>query len=260
MAQEHSINFVEPIQMESNAPQEFCNIYKYVSFEIGETIIRDFSLKFTNPKYFNDPFDCDIAGIYFDLNGSISPKIQSEIEQLRKEFWFANLSDEMLIQAYKETITDKLNKSVATCFSLDDNNHLMWSHYANNHHGICLGFDNSISIKEKFTDLELGLEGEIVYGCKEKINFCADKITGNQKLYLTKLSPWAYEKEYRLIAIADEGIYHFKREFLKSIILGLRVKQEQKDRMLDLASEMNLNVKVFSTEARGADLVYSQIR
>lgn len=242
----------------TDTPKEFWDIYKYESFEIAEAIISNCSLKFTDPKYFNDPFDCDLNGIYFNLDGVIDKKVQKEIEQLKKDFAFTTLSKEMLVKVYKDTISDKVKRSVATCFSLDKNNHLMWSHYARNHTGICLGFDNRIPIKEKFTDLQLGIEGEMNYDFHEKVNFCADKITGNQRLYLTKLEPWKYEKEFRLVALADEGIYHFRKEFLKTVIFGLRVKQEQIDRIVRVCDRVKLNVEIFRTEVKGSDLVYSK--
>lgn len=243
----------------TDTPKEFLNIFKYVSFDVGEAIISNLSLKFTDPKYFNDPFDCDLNGIYFSLDGVVDPKVQLEIEQLKREFSFTTLSNELLVNAYQETIADKVKRSVASCFSLDKNNHLMWSHYANNHTGMCLGFDNSILIKEKFVDLELGIEGEMVYDFEEKVNFCADKITGNQRLYLTKLEPWKYEREYRFVAIADEGIYHFKKEFLKTIILGLRLKEDQISRIIRLCNRVKLNVEILKTEISGSQLVYRSV-
>ena len=235
-------------------------IYKYTGFEAAESILSNCALKFTNPKIFNDPFDCDVSGLYFNLNGTIDPKVQKEILQLKKDFFPAVLDNKLLAKMYEEVIVEKLSKTVITCFSTEQKNHLLWSHYAQNHTGICLGFNNEIALRDKFIDLTLGMEGTVSYGYDEKVNFVEDKLRGYYKLYLTKLKPWEYEKEYRLIALQDEGLYHFKKEFLCEVIFGLRVPKEHIDRIIRVCKRCNLeNLRFLKAEIKYSEIAYLNI-
>lgn len=81
---------------------------------------------------------------------------------------------------------DELNAAQgAICFSKFWNDPLMWSHYADRHRGICLGFDATFEIKE------------ISYVPKRLTKIQLQKQEFMAKSQSTKFARWKYEKEVR---------------------------------------------------------------
>jgi hypothetical protein len=74
------------------------------------------------------------------------------------------------------------------CFSEDKYNPVQWAHYADNHKGVCLGFeiDEKILRKVKYVSERLAKDTLEQSDC-------------NEKLLTTKFSHWSYEQERRLI-------------------------------------------------------------
>lgn len=74
------------------------------------------------------------------------------------------------------------------CFSEDKYNPVQWAHYADNHKGVCLGFEiteNKLR-KVKYVSERLARETLDLPDC-------------NEKLLTTKFSHWNYEQERRLL-------------------------------------------------------------
>jgi len=104
------------------------------------------------------------------------------------------------------------------CFSKHWWNPLLWSHYADRHKGICLGFDVSDAyvFKINYTDLRTPFT----------LPLTENKMDG---ILSTKYSGWSYEDEWRMWVQLEEpdpeaSNYYF-REFdgdieLKEIIVG----------------------------------------
>ena len=108
------------------------------------------------------------------------------------------------------------NKVFVSCFSERSDSLLMWSHYANNHRGICVGY----GLKELIEK----------YGCFPVIY--SDVIPKWQEnnnphlAMLTKYKEWEYEKEWRIIKVDENsrGKIGIKEDFIKpqKIILGCK--------------------------------------
>lgn len=116
-------------------------IYKYLSYEVAEAIVTGKHLKFDNPTNFNDPFDCVVDRLSFSSNSTYHI-VDTELKKIKEEYGediFEKLGEKPE-EIYQKSIEDKIRKSAICCFSLTYKNPLMWSHYANHHKGICLGF------------------------------------------------------------------------------------------------------------------------
>ena len=74
------------------------------------------------------------------------------------------------------------------CFSEDKYNPVQWAHYADNHKGVCLGFD----IPEKKLRKVKYVEERLSREAFSQSDF-------NEKLLTTKFNHWGYEQERRLI-------------------------------------------------------------
>jgi hypothetical protein len=109
------------------------------------------------------------------------------------------------------------------CFSRTWHNPVMWSHYADRHRGVCLGFDipdglgQDINYADKRILAEIGNDQE----------FTATGALAN-KLLFTKYAHWQYEQEHRVFveldrSAAEGGLYFYDfRELLplRTVYLG----------------------------------------
>ncbi|WP_375554383.1 DUF2971 domain-containing protein [Roseovarius mucosus] len=108
------------------------------------------------------------------------------------------------------------NKGVI-CFCGSWSNPVIWSHYAENHTGLALGFDvpNSLLLKVTYADRRLDFSKE--WGSSKSDN---ERLM--RKALSTKFKHWEYENEYRLSAALDEpdpDSGHYFLPFSKELIL-----------------------------------------
>ena len=131
-----------------------------------------------------------------------------------------------------------LNRIKIACFSLIYNEILMWSHYANEHKGVCLLFDkkiliNSDSLEKENFEIDYIDEKKVLYEKRDnlKINFEYDEVLQAEvenfdEIVFKKLDCWKYEKEYRILAMersykASDGInINFNKNALCGVIFG----------------------------------------
>ncbi len=112
------------------------------------------------------------------------------------------------------------------CFSDNKYDPVQWAHYAENHKGICLGFD----IPDKFLR-------EVNYVPLRLAKSTLSEPNKREKLLITKFKHWAYEQEQRLIIDlanrerVDNLIYEkFSSNMsLKEIYIGCKSSLEYTD-------------------------------
>jgi hypothetical protein len=134
--------------------------------------------------------------------------------------------------ALETTERDAIGKYGVLCFSQRRNNILMWSHYADKHKGICLGFDvpDELTTKVKYFG-DVVVVGNITYS--DRLTKQRNKATYEEiinKSFWGKYSGWKYEEEVRMhrqrMEIDEETGYYFlnfnKRLKLKEVIAGVR--------------------------------------
>jgi hypothetical protein len=115
-----------------------------------------------------------------------------------------NLCDPLHARAFDETRDFEGYKSTMArrygvlCFSEDKTDVLQWSHYADRHRGICLGFDVSGS-QGKFGQVQYVTE-RLPWPDKLDIAF-------SWKLLTTKSKAWEYEREWRVFLELRDGIW-----------------------------------------------------
>ncbi len=134
-------------------------LFKFLSYDNAIKVILNHELLFTNPKNFNDPFDCDLDLIYCDFTDCCD-EVKNEIEILKAQMIVDNgahmphnfidaqinkyRSDGTLARIYMESQQNKMDNNSVCCFSLDYKNVCMWSHYAETHRGVCLAFEKKM--------------------------------------------------------------------------------------------------------------------
>lgn len=155
-------------------------LFKYVDIKGAEAILRDGTLLFSSPIYFNDPFDISIQTLFgydsFDLEAHLDEFINLSIsdeplpasngnpqtdkflmarsalanasdeykKDFRKHFSAKDIWNEATLRASGEEAYYKIKTAFELagifCASKRFDNYLLWAHYADKHQGAVLEF------------------------------------------------------------------------------------------------------------------------
>ena len=157
------------------------------------------------------------------------------------EFLGADLSDRNFRMAMHKTKKELSKTKGILCFSKKWTNPVQWSHYADHHRGMCLGFDvpGDLLTKVKYVHKRLPVNG--IINEKRMLDFLT-----------TKFIHWSYEEEYRaFISLKDkeDGIYYvdFSENLrLRQVIVGCQSDVTRAD-IDSLIKEINSDIEVFKT-------------
>lgn len=142
------------------------------------------------------------------------------------ELLSANLGNKQLREGFRAAKEQIHSENGVLCFSRSWSNPVLWSHYADKHRGICLGFDVDDSCV-----MPVSYETDLT---KFKVDAGAAKAILTQQymkqMLTTKFRDWAYEDEVRVYvgldhSTAEGGLYfaEFSEKLqLREIILGAR--------------------------------------
>lgn len=166
----------------------------------------------------------------------------STFSDLNDPFEFLNceFSDKGFQEAFDE-IKEIYKKDGLICFSNNWSNPLLWSHYADKHKGICLGFDvsnksESDMVEVRYIDNKKALcdEFELVVSRSPRNEEEEERIM--KKLLVSKFRGWDYEDEVRIHCELGEkdsdGNYFgdFSNDIaLKQVIIGVRCDNTAED-------------------------------
>ncbi len=142
------------------------------------------------------------------------------------EFLCVDMSDAVIRQVFNKTLSDLSEAQGVLCFSKIWDNPVLWSHYADKHKGICLGFDvpDEAVIQVDYAPNRLQVD--------IKKDFKKGKIGEKMmsRVLATKFEDWKYEGEARVFVGLEErdsktGLYYkyFGKDLLlKEVIIGPR--------------------------------------
>ena len=218
-------------------------IYKYCSYEVGlNDIILKQSLKFSNPSEYNDPFDCHESLIKLDLmNLNFETFIEEQYPNLSRNIKRGLVRDFNSKYLYKCLLEERKRFKI-TCFSLSYNNILMWSHYADKHRGICVGFQFHPIYHDKFILTPVSYI--------DKIPLIDGKVDAYKMIryWLSiKSNCWVYEKEVRAITKSKNNnsfeYIHYEKDDIKEIIFGCKVSQKEIAQTQKILKSNGFNLK-----------------
>ncbi|MFQ1824643.1 DUF2971 domain-containing protein [Aeromonas veronii] len=161
-------------------------LYKYYDSYFKGLVIAP-KLKLTPPLHLNDPFERKIPhGLERMVLNFFKPQGLSDIEIKEKTIKICEI---------------ELNKLGITAMTETHDNILMWSHYANSHKGVCIGYDTDKICDENMQllpvkYLENRFEESDIVRCSNLAE-TFDKV--EYKVVTTKSPQWQYEKEYRYV-------------------------------------------------------------
>lgn len=180
------------------------------------------------------------------------------------------------------------------CFSGNNKSILMWSHYADNHKGICLSFRSyKLTLEVDKNIIREGLTSEGIYN--EGYEYCllnlyslaTNKLLAScifheicyknelpksvnyfdigktlNKFLVTKFTDWKYEHEYRIILprlYLENGLAKYDKRSLEGVIFGLRTNYENAKLVYEIIKKYYLDegVPVNFYEAKEVPRMYA---
>jgi hypothetical protein len=221
-------------------------LHMYFSYENAMKFLESLKLKLSSPIDFNDPFeflpqmkntDQLVLGTHHNMN---TVKLNSLIEP------FIYITAKQLWELGKDTISQKAYKKIEqyvlryriACFSEENNNILLWSHYGDKHRGVVITYKNAYEyfenniLKVEYSDLRIKMPfWDIFLQGDENIT----KKDWERNILITKSDCWKYEKEWRLIKTKDKSLqendksfYEIDKECISSITLGCCIPEDNK--------------------------------
>lgn len=255
--------------MKQNIP---ARLYKYKSFSVDsiDLLVSD-SLYFADPTTFNDPLDCnpsvlndieDVDALNAILRKLVKDNHQRELEKAAEKIKYRGPRTLEKIETLGESEAQKIINNIAEgvdffgdlhgestsyhikryllknyaigVLSLAQNYNcpLMWSHYADQHKGFCIGYD--VSVNDSFDIHPVDYNGkrfvrtqqiyDMLFNSNENIRNAAKKDI-EKVILLNKALSWEYENEYRVISKKGLQDSQFR---LSDVTFGLRFKETAK--------------------------------
>lgn len=217
-------------------------------------------LQFTNPYYFNDPFDCH-PGLFNTINPPKKPydwppadflklKAETDLKNMRCETW-------------------------VSCLSKTYDNILLWSYYTN-HKGVCIGLNQDALDRSLRGDLGLicnAMRFDVEYKrvIEMRPNYFKSEQGALRYLLTSKSDVWQHEKEVRYCIykphpwlpwrinrpVKDEEVVDTKEvryypaidsSCFQSVYLGCRISDEDKNRVLVALKKLACEVEIYQME------------
>jgi hypothetical protein len=196
---------------------------------------------FSKPADFNDPFDC-------------------------------LTNRENFIREMDESSSIHRDNIGVCCFSLVNDNPLMWGHYTNCYSGFCIKFDSELLLDNKNIAINshisyiknyipINPELNTIIKQLQELQIFDDKIKNNMLVdmkilfeYFWKHYDWKYEQEYRsisLTSLAFKRELNFDRNKVKEIYIGHKMKEKDigyYNRLIKIIKEKYSNIKVFEVK------------
>jgi Protein of unknown function (DUF2971) len=207
-------------------------LYKYFGVDRLVSMLKALSIRFTQPEYLNDPYECHLT---LDRHA-----LTADYREFRKRC-FPGIShselDSAVEAAESQIIIDALigyrrqrdNLGVLS-LSEDPLQLLMWSHYGSEHAGVCVEFD----VTKLMPDV--GNVQPEQLSILRPVRYTQQKVSGLPRpdtiieVLTTKSNHWSYEREWRMVRTLDmtrkvnEGIHvvDFPIEAIKAVYLGAK--------------------------------------
>lgn len=249
--------------------------YKYMGRVPSECFLKDLTIRFSQPKALNDPFE-------------LSPEFYSEIADLKGRYNFEprfflyghksvvmnyivpsdNFSQESLMVDTKHQLEQFNSKLGVLCLTKDlysiPKNTLMWAHYGESHCGIAVKFKS---------------DSDIVLN-SHPINYMDSRPIINAKIFLEnneisigdmffKSTSWRYENEVRFAKHLDDCINTGKidsfgnniyvrnvaPETIECIYIGANASSELKELSLEFHKSTGVDVMYLGVGERKYSLI-----
>ena len=212
-------------------------IFKYEGFTIQSLLnLKKNSVYFGSPNNFNDPYDCAIkASIAKPTQEEMQrvieyylsdPDVSTHMKNNLKRLPLQELKKQM-VNAATNALKDAREKFLSTngviCFSIRNDDLLMWSHYGGQYKGFCLEFRTEHEPFNKLRDVQYVPDMPILHIDTVIVDKNYDQLLD---LYCTKYDVWNYEKEWRGFHENAGTLFSYKPEALKAVYFGPDIERQ----------------------------------
>lgn len=219
-------------------------LFKYRKFDKScLELLLNRELWFASPAMLNDPFEAE-----------------SSMHEVLDAVWARYPISTEERKAYEENLRRIISSAGICAFSKARKNQLMWSHYADEHKGVCIGFKEQKIRPEGSSIFPIDVTYQDKYPFEkiiERFNYfenfpgenSLETVTGDILLSIlgTKYTSWKYERERRLVFYQSVA-HRFEPEAVNSITFGLRMAERDRQTLRNLLSGVEWNhVKWFQS-------------
>lgn len=219
--------------------------YRAINKRLIESLVTG-EVYFSSPEKLNDPFDCQI-----DIRKSLNAAID-KVQGAQKKVLFS--IREKLDNIFYHVENDIRTFGVWSC-SLNLENSLMWSHYGDEHRGVCLAY----KLPDTFIDHTLGEvigSHPVEYGSDPITNWFIEfsKTTEKPplgefitslvvKLLISKDECWKEENEGRVIS-KTQGLKVIGKPALIQVCFGLRTPERDRELIRNILDNHGYKVTI----------------
>ncbi len=217
-------------------------LYKYQAFDdrSWKNLTKN-QIWFSKPIRLNDPYDCAVRPpvrhasdhewtlVYTCMRSSLAKVSPVEFDQA---YWTNcrpnDRFKDMIFSNWGRYVGERqdefLNNSGVACFSEEDSNLLMWSHYGSKHTGFCIQFDTTY---EPFGNaLKVRYSQDIPSASPADLYLALDYL--GKVMVGTKAKCWEYESEWRILDTKGDKAFDLDPRCIAGVYFGLRIAPEQK--------------------------------
>lgn len=253
-------------------------LYKYRKWEpYGKRMLEENEFYFTSPRDLNDPFDCYIDPEFGRATrGEKLERLRQHLASKHPELDVSEIAKLALKQYRPGGVfpgqRDK-KKWLASTFERRDNFYgilslswtpidvLMWTHYADQHKGICVGL--SVDKIDTFINARV-LDGRRTFFYRHPIEYVEERPIWNflkddtlemlEKSFVTKSSAWSYEQEERVFITVDPKMEPFLplsendrkvcllKGTIREVWLGLNAPKETEKEVKQILKGLNSEI------------------
>lgn len=180
---------------------------------------------------------------------AIAKGFGGSVTDLKKDYLYYPLMQQLI-----ELGESKLNADIAKIQSINRNlynivclselhdSKLMWTHYADNSSGFCIGYDiKSMGILNPIVSCTM----PVIYMDNPSMTVDdIDQLDGSQAMHLLscKGMDWEYEKEWRIFYTANEAPRRETMPIPKEIYLGPRISDDNRRIMAEICMEKGIHL------------------
>ena len=236
-------------------------LYKYRDWnnEYHKRILTENKIYLSSPCQFEDKYDCNLTEIFppkselYDCFLKIAninyPNMSRREKREFARYWSQHSPlahpDERskIVTEYTQEFNDRFGVLSMTA---DFNNNAMWEKYANQHKGLCIGFDSEMLFER------VGGGGKVEYvNHLPVIEFLKDDVKlWHIKNIFFKEDKWSFEKEYRLHkmwedkATDDERNIELPQSCIREVILGKDMPPQDKEEIQEIIKNKYPHAKI----------------
>lgn len=150
-------------------------------------------------------------------------------------------SDGVSIDEHMRSVLKGEKEKIRICsLSLDPNNELMWSHYAEGHKGVAIGVELD---RNRYEVKPINYDGLHQVGLHNFHSGSAIDVLSH------KLDVWRYEKEVRVFVLNNKQHVNVK---IKKVICGSRMSTQDKGFITDLIEKLDPDIEIINARTNSA--------